>query len=83
MKHRWTPILGLVLVLLLAGQALAADDLVAAAYNAFEGGIRNMFADRLYEIMCDGDPSDDPLIIDVRTEEDYEMGHIPGDDSAV
>ena len=78
MKMRSTLVLGLLLALLLAGQTLAADDLVGAAYGAFEGGIRNMLADHLYEILCDGDPSDDPLIIDVRTPEDYERGHIQG-----
>lgn len=61
-----------------SGSAIAADDIISAAYRAFEGGIRNMFADRLYEIMCDGDPEDDPLIIDVRTPADYERGHITG-----
>ena len=78
MKLRWILGLGVLMSLLLAVPALADDDLATTAYNAFEDGIRNMFADRLYEIMCDGDPSTNAMIIDVRAPEDFERGHITG-----
>ena len=35
-------------------------------------------ADALYENLTDGDESNDPLIISVRSPEDYAKGHIPG-----
>ena len=35
-------------------------------------------ADALYENLTDGDDSNDPLIVSVRSPEDYAKGHIPG-----
>lgn len=35
-------------------------------------------ADTLYENLTDGDPSNDPFILDVRKPEDYAKGHIQG-----
>jgi rhodanese-related sulfurtransferase len=35
-------------------------------------------ANKLYENLTDGDPSNDPFIIDVRKPEDYAKGHIKG-----
>ena len=35
-------------------------------------------ADALYENLTDGDDSNDPFIVSVRSAEDYEKGHIPG-----
>jgi rhodanese-related sulfurtransferase len=35
-------------------------------------------ADALFENLNDGDTSNDPTIISVRSQEDYEKGHIPG-----
>jgi rhodanese-related sulfurtransferase len=32
----------------------------------------------LQTLITDADPSNDPLILDVRFKPDYEMGHIPG-----
>lgn len=52
---------------------------VANAANAyFTAGTKNIKADALYELLHDGDTSNDPVIIDVRKPEDYALGHIPG-----
>jgi rhodanese-related sulfurtransferase len=73
-------VLNLVLVLsLLAGSvAFAADDIQVAAYNYFSGGTKNMTAEALYENLNDGDTSNDPYVVSVRSVEDYEKGHVPG-----
>ena len=67
-----------VLVLLLAGVAYAAEDILAAAKAYFSGGTKNISAQALYENLNDGDPSNDPFILSVRTAEDYAKGHIKG-----
>jgi rhodanese-related sulfurtransferase len=73
-------VLNLVLVLtLLAGTvAFAADDIQVAAYNYFSGGTKNISAEAVYENLNDGDTSNDPYVVSVRSAEDYEKGHIPG-----
>ena len=68
----------LVLSLLLAGVAFAADDIVAAANAYFSGGTKNISAQALYDNLNDGDTSNDPFILSVRTAEDFEKGHIKG-----
>ena len=68
----------LVLSLLLAGVAFAAEDFVAAADTYFSGGTKNITAQALYENLNDGDTSNDPYIISCRKAEHYEKGHIPG-----
>jgi rhodanese-related sulfurtransferase len=67
----------LVLSLVLALRAFAADDIQTAAYDYFSGGIKNISADVLYENLNDGDDTNDPYIVSVRSQEDYEKGHIP------
>ena len=67
-----------VLALLLAGVAYAAEDILAAAKAYFSGGTKNITAQALYENLNDGDPSNDPFILSVRTAEDYAKGHIKG-----
>ncbi len=37
-----------------------------------------MSAEALYENLNDGDESNDPFILSVRSAEDYELGHVPG-----
>jgi rhodanese-related sulfurtransferase len=68
----------LVLSLLLATVAWAADDIQGAAYDYFSGGTKNMSADVLYDNLNDGDASNDPYIVSVRSQEDYDKGHVPG-----
>ncbi|RLC70442.1 MAG: hypothetical protein DRI81_19100, partial [Chloroflexi bacterium] len=48
----------------------------AAAY--FGEGYKLITAEAVYENLNDGDESNDPLIIDIRKPEDYEIGHVPG-----
>jgi rhodanese-related sulfurtransferase len=69
----------LVLSLVLGVVAWAADDIQGAAYDYFSGGTKNISADALYENLNDGDTSNDPYIISVRSQEDHDKGHIPGD----
>jgi rhodanese-related sulfurtransferase len=70
--------LALVLSLLLGTVALAADDILADAYGYFSGGTKNISAADLFDNLNDGDESNDPYIISVRSQEDYDKGHIPG-----
>jgi len=37
-----------------------------------------MTVDKLYEVLNDGDPANDPFVLDVRKPEDYAKGHIKG-----
>lgn len=67
-----------VLALLLAGVTYAAEDILAAAKAYFSGGIKNITAQALYENLNDGDTSNDPFILSLRTAEDYAKGHIKG-----
>ena len=73
-------ILNLVLVLsLLLGTAVLAQGEVRTDADAyFSGGIKNISADVLYDNLNDGDDSNNPYIISVRSKEDYDKGHIPG-----
>jgi rhodanese-related sulfurtransferase len=74
-------VLNLVLVfgLLFSSVALAADDIQGTAYDYFNGGTKNMAANVLYDNLNDGDTSNDPYIVSVRSKEDHDKGHIPGD----
>jgi rhodanese-related sulfurtransferase len=67
----------LVLSLMLGAVASAADDITADANGYFGGGIKNISADALYDNLNDGDDSNDPYIISVRSKEHYDLGHIP------
>ncbi len=68
----------LVLSLVLGMVALAQDDIQILAYDYFNGGTKNIAANTLYENLNDGDTSNDPYIVSVRSQEDYEKGHISG-----
>jgi rhodanese-related sulfurtransferase len=72
-------VLNLILVLsLISGTvAFAADDIQVAAYDYFNGGTKNITADVVYDNLNDGDDSNNPFIVSVRSQEDYEKGHIP------
>jgi rhodanese-related sulfurtransferase len=68
----------LVLSLLLGAVAFAQGDVLTDANDYFSGGTKNISADALYENLNDGDASNDPFIVSVRSKEDYDKGHIPG-----
>jgi rhodanese-related sulfurtransferase len=68
----------LILSLVLGTVAMAQDAVLGAANDYFSGGTKNISAEVLYENLNDGDTSNDPLIISVRSKEDYDKGHIPG-----
>jgi hypothetical protein len=67
----------LVLSLMLGVVAFAADDILADAEGYFSNGTKNISADALYDNLNDGDTSNDPYIISVRSKEHYDLGHIP------
>ncbi|NOQ17751.1 MAG: hypothetical protein GQ507_00725 [Dehalococcoidales bacterium] len=50
----------------------------AACDNYASDGFKNIKAGDLYELITDGDPANDPVILSVRKAEDYAKGHIPG-----
>ncbi len=70
--------LALVLSLLLGTAAWAADDILGAANGYFSGGTKHITAADLFDNLNDGDPTNDPYIISVRTQENYDKGHVPG-----
>jgi LPXTG-motif cell wall-anchored protein len=54
-------------------------DTVQAAADAYFGdGTKNISAADLFDNLNDGDTSNDPFILSVRSAEDYAKGHIPG-----
>jgi rhodanese-related sulfurtransferase len=74
----------LVLTLLMAGAAFAQEPsgdfgvVQRTAESALSGWSPVMSADSLYENLNDGDTSNDPFILSVRSAEHYALGHIPG-----
>jgi rhodanese-related sulfurtransferase len=50
----------------------------AACDNYASSGFKNISASDLYALITDGDPANDPVIVSVRSAEDYAKGHIPG-----
>jgi rhodanese-related sulfurtransferase len=70
--------LALVLSLLLGTVAFAQGDVLTDANDYFSGGTKNISSDVLYDNLNDGDDTNDPYIISVRSKEDYDKGHIPG-----
>ena len=77
--------LALLLVLGTAIPALAQEPsgdfaVVQQAADAYlsAGKSPNISAPDLFEILNDGDPSNDPFILSVRSAEQYAKGHIPG-----
>ncbi len=80
MLKRFSIVIALLVVLslLLTGASLAAEDVQVAADAYFSGGAQNIKAAELFDILNDGDASNDPFIVDARSPEDYALGHIPG-----
>jgi rhodanese-related sulfurtransferase len=61
-----------------AALAQSGNPVQAAAQQYFSGGTKNIKAADLYANLNDGDPSNDPFMVDIRAAEDYANGHIPG-----
>jgi rhodanese-related sulfurtransferase len=85
MKKTVALVLVFVAVLTMTTSVLADDPtgdlaVVQAAANAyFESGKGPVVkADALFETLNDGDESNDPFIVSVRSPEHYALGHIPG-----
>jgi rhodanese-related sulfurtransferase len=51
---------------------------LGSAFEYFGEGVKLIGADALYENLNDGDDSNDPYIIDIRSGDDYALGHVPG-----
>jgi rhodanese-related sulfurtransferase len=60
----------------MSGDNAMPEPVDAAAY--FGEGFQLIGADALYENLNDGDDSNDPVILDIRSGDDYALGHIPG-----
>ena len=52
--------------------------LAAADYFPYGHRQYHISADDLYDLLHDGDPANDPLVVSVQTRAEYELGHIPG-----
>jgi sulfur-carrier protein adenylyltransferase/sulfurtransferase len=61
-----------------AALAQGGNPVQAAAQQYFSGGTKNIKAADLFANLNDGDPSNDPFMVDNRAPEDYANGHIPG-----
>ncbi len=53
-------------------------DVASAAQAYFAKGMKLINADAVYENLNDGDPKNDPIILDIRKPEDYALGRIKG-----
>jgi len=82
-------IIGVIFTLVIVGSAGAAADVfkswrtengvvIQKAGNAYLAQAQTIDAPKLFEKMTNLDSLDDPLIIDVRTESQYNTCHIPG-----
>ena len=55
------------------------DELLSEASRAYlEGGTRFIMAAALNETLDDGNTTNDPVILSIRSQAHYELGHIPG-----
>ncbi len=68
----------LALSLVISSVAFAADDILGDANAYFSGGTKHITAATIFDNLNDGDESNDPFIISVRSQENYDKGHIPG-----
>ena len=67
-----------VLSMALTGTIVASEDALTAADAYFVSGTQNISSADLFDTLNDGDTSNDPVIIDLRSPEDYALGHVPG-----
>ncbi|MDM8529357.1 rhodanese-like domain-containing protein [Anaerolineales bacterium HSG24] len=54
------------------------DTVVASAEAYYMNGTKNIKSSALFDNLNDGDTSNDPFMIDLRSSEDYAISHIPG-----
>lgn len=54
------------------------EDVVARIDGVLETGLNSVTADALATVLLDGDPANDPFLLDVRETRDFRRGHIPG-----
>lgn len=54
------------------------DTVEAAAIAYFSGGVKMIKAADVFANLNDGDASNDPVLIDIRSADDYALGHIAG-----
>ncbi|MDM8531239.1 rhodanese-like domain-containing protein [Anaerolineales bacterium HSG25] len=54
------------------------DTVVASAEAYYMNGTKNIKSSALFDNLNDGDTSNDPFMIDLRSAEDYAISHIPG-----
>ncbi|MFP3976222.1 MAG: rhodanese-like domain-containing protein, partial [Dehalococcoidia bacterium] len=55
-----------------------AEAIRLASYNYVSDGFKNISAGDVHELISDDDANNDPVIVSVRSPEDYAKGHIPG-----
>lgn len=55
-----------------------AEIIRTACYNYASGSHGDISAEDLYALITDSDPANDPIIVSVRSAEQYAKGHIPG-----
>lgn len=61
------------------GKTAVADMIAAQADKYLASGKATLItADKVYEVLNDGDDKNDPFILDIRKPEDYAKGHIKG-----
>ncbi len=62
------------------GFALFPHDIIRAAGSSYLASEKPpvISAEALHDLITDGDASNDPIIVSVRSAEDYALGHIPG-----
>lgn len=61
------------------GKASVAEMIAAQADTYLASGKPvTITSDKVFEVLNDGDPANDPFILDIRKPEDYAKGHIPG-----
>jgi rhodanese-related sulfurtransferase len=61
-----------------AAPAPLGETAEAAAQAYFSGGTKNIKAADLFANLNDGDDSNNPVILDFRSPDDYALGHLPG-----
>ncbi|GAB4251293.1 rhodanese-like domain-containing protein [Deferrisoma sp.] len=58
--------------------AITREDVAARLDGVLKTGLNTINADQVAALFFDGDPANDPFVLDVRSAEDYAKGHIPG-----
>ena len=54
------------------------EDVVARLDGVLKTGLNTITADAVAQLLLDGDPANDPFLLDVRDPRDFRRGHIPG-----